>query len=107
MKIAITSSGNTLESKIDSRFGRCSYFVIFDTISFSTEFMPNPNKEYIEGAGLASVRMLASKGVDKVISGEFGSKVKSIFDQHKIQLIIPGDPGKMIYEIIDLFKSKH
>ena len=31
MKIAITSTGNSLESNIDQRFGRCAYFVIYNT----------------------------------------------------------------------------
>jgi predicted Fe-Mo cluster-binding NifX family protein len=107
MKIAITSTGNSLEAKLDSRFGRCSYFVVYDTISCSTEFIPNPNMETIEGAGPASVQLVASKGVSKVVSGEFGAKVKSIFDQLKIQLIILNDPDKKISEIIELLKTKN
>ena len=42
MKIAITSEGNTLSSLIDSRFGRCAFFAIFDTDIQDTEFFPNP-----------------------------------------------------------------
>ena len=30
MKIAVTSTGNTLESPIDPRFGRCQFFVFID-----------------------------------------------------------------------------
>lgn len=107
MKIAITSTGNSPDSKLDSRFGRCSYFVVYDTVSCSTEFIPNPNKEHIEGAGPASVQLIASKGVRKVVSGEFGAKVKSIFDQLKIQLIVLKDPEKRINEIIELLNTKN
>ena len=31
MKIAITSTGPKLEDKVDPRFGRCRYFILFDT----------------------------------------------------------------------------
>ncbi|MBN1144011.1 MAG: hypothetical protein JXA72_06295 [Bacteroidales bacterium] len=106
MKVAITSTGDNTDAKIDSRFGRCSYFVVYDTESGSTEFIPNPNLESIEGAGPASVQMVASKGVSKVVSGEFGSKVKSIFDQLKIQLIVVNDPSKKISDIIELLNQK-
>jgi len=102
MKIAITSTGNSPDSKLDSRFGRCSYFVIYDTESGSTEFIPNSSKENVEGAGPASVQLVASRGVKKVVSGEFGAKVKSIFDSLQIQLIILRDEGKTINEIIEL-----
>lgn len=102
MKIAITSTGNSPESKIDSRFGRCSYFVVFDTETQATEFIPNPNKENIEGAGPASVQLVASRGVQKVVSGEFGAKVKSIFDSLQIQLVVLNDHEKKISDVISL-----
>lgn len=102
MKVAITSTGNTLDSKLDSRFGRCSYFVIYDTETKAIEFVPNPNKESIEGAGPASVQTVASRNVSKVVSGEFGAKVKSIFDSLKIQLVVISGQEKTIREIIDL-----
>lgn len=105
MKVAITSTGNSLDSSIDSRFGRSSYFVIYDTINCSIEFIPNPNAQSIEGAGPASVHLVASKGVTKVVSGEFGAKAKSIFDQHKIQLIILNDPEKKVKDIIEMLKA--
>lgn len=107
MKIAITSTGNSLEDKLDSRFGRCSYFVVFDTESQATEFIPNPNNENVEGAGSASVQLVASKGVKKVVSGEFGIKVKSVFDSLKIQLVILNDPEKKISDIIELLNHKN
>jgi predicted Fe-Mo cluster-binding NifX family protein len=102
MKVAITSRGNALTSKLDSRFGRCSYFVVYNTETRSVEFIPNPNKDQVEGAGPASVQLVASRGVKKVVSGEFGAKVKSVFDQLQIQLIVLPDPNKSIDDIIDL-----
>jgi len=102
MKIAITSEGNSLSAKLDSRFGRCAYFVIYDTETGSIEFIPNPSKESVEGSGPAAVQFVASKEVQKVVSGEFGAKVKSIFDSLQIQLIALNNSDKSISEIIDL-----
>ncbi|PKO98425.1 MAG: hypothetical protein CVU13_10440 [Bacteroidetes bacterium HGW-Bacteroidetes-8] len=102
MKVAITSTGNSPDSKLDSRFGRCSHFVIYDTETKSIEFVPNTNKDNIEGAGPASVNTVASKGVKQVVSGEFGAKVKSIFDALQIQLIALKDTDKTITEIINM-----
>lgn len=106
MKVAITSTGNSPDATLDSRFGRCSWFVVYDTESQATEYIPNPNKENVEGAGPASVNLIASRGVKKVVSGEFGAKVKSIFDSLQIQLVILNDPEKKISEIIDLLNHK-
>jgi len=102
MKVAITSSGNTLESKLDQRFGRCSFFVIYDTETKGMEFIPNPNKDAQEGAGPASVQLIASRNVNKIISGEFGIKIKPLIDSLKIQMIALKDSDKSITEVIEM-----
>ncbi len=102
MKVAITSVGNSPDAKLDSHFGRCSYFVIYDTETAATEYIPNINKENIEGCGPASVQFVASRGVKKIVSGEFGAKVKAISDSLQIQLIILKDQEKTINEIIQM-----
>ena len=88
MRVAITSTGNSLESKLDKRFGRCSYFVIFDTETKAMEYIPNPNIDIDEGSGSASVHLLVSRDVKKVVSGEFGIKVKPLLDSHRVQMIV-------------------
>lgn len=105
MKIAITSTGDNREAKLDSRFGRCSFLVIYDTDNRTTEFIPNTSKEHTEGAGPATAQLVASHGVGKVVSGEFGGKVKSIFESLMIQLIVFPDADKSVGEIIEMIKS--
>jgi predicted Fe-Mo cluster-binding NifX family protein len=102
MKIAITSTGNSLESKLDERFGRCGYFVIYDQETGGVEFLPNPNKDALNGAGPASVQPVASRGVKKIVSGEFGIKIKSLLDSLKIQMIVLKDENKTVNDIIQL-----
>jgi predicted Fe-Mo cluster-binding NifX family protein len=105
MKIAITSTGNNLESNLDQRFGRCSYFTIYDNETKGMEFIPNPNKDAQEGAGPASVQLVASRNVQKIISGEFGIKIKSLLDSLKIQMIVLKEPEKTIGEIINMLNK--
>lgn len=101
MKVAITATGNSLNAKLDSRFGRCSHFAIYDTEKKIVEaFLSNPNKESEGGAGPASAQFAASQGVDKVVSGEFGGKVKSIFQSLNIESIVFDDTEKTIEEVI-------
>jgi len=107
MKIAISSSGNTLESTIDQRFGRCAYFVIYDTESKSVEFIPNPNKDCEEGAGPASVQLVAAKNIGKIVSGEFGLKIKPLLDSLKIQMIVLKDPDIKNKDVIKFLTRTH
>lgn len=105
MKIAITSTGNTPEATIDQRFGRCSYFAIYDDESNNLEYIPNPNKDIEEGAGPASLQLVASKGVKKVISGEFGVKVRKIFDSLQIEAVALSDIDKTIKDVLNNIKA--
>ncbi len=102
MKAAITSSGNSVESALDQRFGRCKFFIIYDTESKAMEIIPNPNEHVEEGAGPASVQIVASRGVEKIVSGEFGARIKSLLDSLKIQMIVIKEPNKQVKEIIEL-----
>lgn len=106
MKIAITSTGDNLESQLDMHFGRCSYIIIYDTTTGGMEYIPNPHKGSIEGAGQSAARFLVSREVKKVISGEFGAKVKSIFDSVQVQLILYPYSEKTIREIVSFLSKK-
>src|SRR5574344_795994 len=105
MTVAITSSGTTLKIHLDKRFGRCSFFAIYDTETKDVEFIPNPNKEAEEGAGPASVQLVASIPVNKIVSGEFGFKIKSLLVDLKIQMIVLKEPDITIENIIKLLNQ--
>lgn len=104
MIIAITSNGNTADSLVDERFGRCSYFAIYDTESKKLEFYENPNKNEGHGAGPAAVSFIAKKGAQKAVSGEFGMKIKSIMNDLGIAMIVMKQ-RKTVQEIIDSVKD--
>ncbi len=105
MKIAITSNNNSLESSIDQRFGRCTYLAVYDTDTKSVEFILNPNKDVLEGAGPATVQLLAENGVRQIVSSEFGGKVKILLDNLQIKTTIIKDETKKISDIIKMLDT--
>ena len=104
MKIAITSTGDTLNATIDSRFGRCAYFAIYNTETKSTEFILNPGKEAQEGAGPAAVQFVAAQKISNIVSVEFGTKIKPLLESLNIEMITPENSANKISELIDLYK---
>jgi predicted Fe-Mo cluster-binding NifX family protein len=102
MRLAMASTGNTLNSYICQHFGRCEYFVIYDTESKEIEFIPNLNKDLAEGSGQASVQTVASRNVNKIIFGHFGIKVKPLLDSFKIQMIVLKESEKKIKDILKM-----
>ena len=104
MKVAITSEGNTADSFIDQRFGRCAYFALYDTESKKLDFIKNASKDAEEGAGPAAVALIANQGVGKIISGEFGFKIKGMLNDLNIQMVMVKE-AKTIQEITNLLNN--
>lgn len=72
MKIAISSVGETLDSQVDRRFGRCQYFLIVDSDTMDSEVIPNAAAGAMGGAGIQAAQSVADKGVEAVITGNIG-----------------------------------
>lgn len=104
MKVIITSTGDTLESKFDLRFGRAGWFCIYDSEKETTEFLENENKNSDGGAGSKAAEKVAELEISKVISGHFGPKAQSQLEQFKIQMIMFDEKEKSVQGIIDKIK---
>ena len=72
MKIAVTATGEKIESEIDPRFGRCAFFIIYDLESGDFQAVPNPGREASGGAGPQATQAVADTGVEAVITGNLG-----------------------------------
>ena len=72
VKICITSTGTSLDSNVDPRFGRCPYFIIYDTDTDTFEAIDNAGRQAMGGAGIQAGQLIASKSVSAVITGNFG-----------------------------------
>ena len=103
MKIAISAAGQNLESSIDERFGRCRYFIIVETDDLSYDVLENTNADLSTSAGIQSASLVASKGVEAVITGNCGPKAMQVFAATTIKVII-GQHG-MIKDVVEKFKS--
>ena len=102
MKVAISAAGKNLESTIDERFGRCRYFIILETDDMSYEVIENTNADLSTSAGIQSASLVASKGVEAVITGNCGPKAMQVFAATTIKVII-GQHG-MIKDVVEKFK---
>jgi len=88
MKIAVTSTGPTLDDNVEARFGRCAYFLIIDTDNMRCEAVENPNIALGGGAGIQSAQLMSEKGVITVLTGNCGPNAFDVFGQAGIQVIV-------------------
>ena len=103
MKIAITSRGAKLEDKVDPRFGRCHYFILFDTETNKFEAMENTGAQGMGGVGIQSGQIMADKGVETVLTGSCGPNAFQTLQAASIK-VITGVTGT-VQQAIDKFKS--
>lgn len=87
MKIAVTSQGNTLDSKIDQRFGRCQYFLFVDSETMEFESYSNPNINASGGAGVQSAQFVVNQNPEVLITGRLGPKADSTLKESTIKII--------------------
>ena len=107
MKIAISSTGKTLESEIDPRFGRCGYFLIVEIKDKKIkEFkaIENTAKAQMGGAGVTAGEIVANEKVDAVITTNLGPRAISVFSQFKIKVY--SGKGKIQDVVQDFIKGK-
>lgn len=73
MKIAFTSSGSDLDSRMDARFGRAACFIILDTETGGTESIDNSqNADAAQGAGIQAAKTVAGSGASRLVTGHVG-----------------------------------
>ncbi|MCT4672485.1 MAG: NifB/NifX family molybdenum-iron cluster-binding protein [Prolixibacteraceae bacterium] len=101
MKSVITSTSDKLNAAFDRRFGRASWFCVYDDETQDTEFIENSNLNASNGAGLKASEMMAELGVTKVISGDFGPKAKQLLDKLGIQMVIVEEDDILIKDILE------
>jgi len=86
MKIAVTSTGNSIDSLIDPRFGRCNTFLIVDTETMEAKPVANSNILAAHGAGIGAAQSIASLGVKKIITGQVGPNAHMALSRAGIEI---------------------
>ncbi len=104
MKIIVTTSGETLESPVDPRFGRADRFILYDDETDAFEVVDNStNRDLQQGAGIQAAGLVAELGAKCLITGHCGPKAFQTLEAAGIQIYV-GAKGT-VGEAIDRFKA--
>jgi predicted Fe-Mo cluster-binding NifX family protein len=104
VKIAVTSQGRDLDSRVDERFGRASYFIVVDTETGSFEAHDNAqNVGSLQGAGIQSASNAAGHGVSAVLTGHCGPKAFRALSSAGIQVYV-GISGR-VKNVLERFRN--
>jgi len=103
MKIAVTAKGNTLESEIDPRFGRCPWFLIVNLDDMTFQAITNSNMSAGGGAGVQSGQLMAEHDVECVLTGNCGPNAFSTLSAAGIK-VITGVSG-VVKDVVDQYSK--
>ena len=88
-KLAISASSAKADGNVDSRFGRCPYFLIVtinDSKVEKTEEIENSEINARGGAGASAATLLAKRDVKALITGNVGPRALEVLKQFDIEV---------------------
>jgi len=103
MKICITSDGNNLEANVDPRFGRCGWFIFYDTDTDNFEALSNTNAAGMGGVGIQNATMMTEKNVEIILTGNLGPNAANVLQQAGIKTVT-GVSGR-VKDAVENFKK--
>jgi predicted Fe-Mo cluster-binding NifX family protein len=87
MLIAVTSSGDSIDSLVNEKFGRCQYFIIVDPDTMKFEAVLNPAEQAQGGAGPKAAEVIINKGVNILLTGHVGDKAEEALLRGNIKIV--------------------
>ena len=103
MKICVSASSDSLDANVDSRFGRCPYFVVVDSETMEFSAILNDSNNAAHGAGIQAAQTAANMGVKVVITGNVGPNAFNVLSATGIK-IVTGVSGS-IRDAVEKYKS--
>jgi predicted Fe-Mo cluster-binding NifX family protein len=89
-KICFPSTGESLDSKIDSRFGRCAFFVVVEVEDgkiLNIESEKNNGINQNNGVGISAVEQISKMGANVLITEDLGPRAQNLIEQLNIEVL--------------------
>ncbi len=104
MKIILTTVSPSIDSEVDSRFGRGAYFLVVDPETLEWLAHPNPGLNASGGAGTLAAQFVANQHAEAVISGDFGPNAYSALQPAGVAMYRFG-ACRTVREALEHFKA--
>ena len=104
MKIAVPCQGENLDAPMDSRFGRASAYLIYDSETKDIKILPNEEaKNAPGGAGVLAGGIVAESGAEVLISGNVGPRAFDVLTQAGVKVYMA--VFKTVREAIEAYQK--
>ncbi len=100
--IAICASGDNSTAMVDGRFGRCPFFMIWDTEASEFKSMKNTGIEAAHGAGTGAAQVLLQNKVGVILTTRIGPKAFQVLNSAGIK-IYQGQDNMSVQALLDKY----
>jgi predicted Fe-Mo cluster-binding NifX family protein len=87
MKIAVTSTGTSMDSPVDPRFGRSPYIAFVDLQTDQLEALANPFADASGGADIQAAQLVLDQGAEALLTGHCGPKATAVLSDTDVQVV--------------------
>jgi predicted Fe-Mo cluster-binding NifX family protein len=105
MILLISIQQPDINSLVNERFGRATWFIRYDTETQNWQALENPGWNNRGGAGVATAQFAADQNANAVISGEFGPNAVSALQAAGIQMLRFPQSGLTGAAVVELFRQ--
>ncbi len=103
MRIAISATGNDLDSPFSQLFGRCPTFVVVDSDAITFQAVPNQGLTSAGGAGIQAAQQVVDLGVKAVVTGSVGPNAYQVLAA--AHLPVYTFDGATVREALEAYKA--
>ena len=103
MKIAVSATGQNKESLLDRRFGRCDYFIIYDTEVGELKVIGNKGVSAEGGAGIAAASQVIEESVSAIITGNLGPNAFELIEKAGIKAY--SCEALPVFRVVEMFQK--
>jgi predicted Fe-Mo cluster-binding NifX family protein len=86
MKICVSAVAGSLDAQIESRFGRCPFFIIVDSETMDYETLANTAANAMGGAGIQAAQTIVDRGAHVVLTGNIGPNAYRVLSAARIRM---------------------
>lgn len=103
MKLAFPVTQKSIETEVNSVFGRAEYFLLADSNTLEYEVYDNPATSSSGGAGIVAAQKIVDIGADVLITYQCGKNALDVLEAASVKIVgaVPGS----IKSIIEKFNS--
>lgn len=105
MKIGVSAQSGTLESAVESRFGRCPYGIVVDSETMEFDAFANENASGPGGAGPRTVQEFVNRGAQAILTGRVGPNAQEALNASGMD-IVTGVSGTVRQAVETYMKEK-